>query len=261
MRRASLGGALTLAGAGTTPPAPPIENGHVHLPCATARAIPTRRARRGSWRRHRFAYAMIAPAVVFMVAVHLIPTAAGLPELPAAEHVHVRGALPRAVDRASELPRRALRRAEPAARWVHERRAQHGRLHGVDGRPDAGRRDGDRGAAEPRVPVKRTVRTLMIAPWVVPSFVVAILWQFMWISDTGIINTVLVDWTRAGRQAGLATRPELALGDHHPVGLASAAVRDLDFLQGCKLYPMSCTRPRRSTARTRGSASVASPCR
>jgi multiple sugar transport system permease protein len=38
------------------------------------------------------------------------------------------------------------------------------------------------------------VRTLMIAPWVVPSFVVAILWQFMWVSDSGIINKVLVDW-------------------------------------------------------------------
>ncbi|HEX2061157.1 MAG TPA: sugar ABC transporter permease, partial [Thermoanaerobaculia bacterium] len=43
-------------------------------------------------------------------------------------------------------------------------------------------------------PLRRTVRTLMIAPWVVPSFVVAILWQFMWVSDSGIINKLLVDW-------------------------------------------------------------------
>jgi multiple sugar transport system permease protein len=41
----------------------------------------------------------------------------------------------------------------------------------------------------------RIVRTLMLTPWIVPSFVVAILWQFMWQSDVGIINKVLVDYT------------------------------------------------------------------
>ena len=34
-------------------------------------------------------------------------------------------------------------------------------------------------------PGRRLLRTLMLAPWVVPSFVVAILWQFMWQSDDG----------------------------------------------------------------------------
>ena len=87
-------------------------------------------------------------------------------------------------------------------------------------------------------PFKRTVRTLMIAPWVVPSFVVAILWQFMWISDTGsstrFSSTGCTCWTTS--RSGCS--PELALGDHHPVGLASAAVRDLDF--SCRAA--SCTR-------------------
>jgi multiple sugar transport system permease protein len=41
----------------------------------------------------------------------------------------------------------------------------------------------------------RLVRTLMLTPWIVPSFVVAILWQFMWQSDVGIVNKVLVDYT------------------------------------------------------------------
>jgi multiple sugar transport system permease protein len=41
----------------------------------------------------------------------------------------------------------------------------------------------------------KVVRTLMLTPWIVPSFVVAVLWQFMWQSDTGIINKVLVDFT------------------------------------------------------------------
>lgn len=38
------------------------------------------------------------------------------------------------------------------------------------------------------------VRTLMLLPWVVPSYVVGTLWGFMWRQDTGIINRVLVDW-------------------------------------------------------------------
>jgi multiple sugar transport system permease protein len=41
----------------------------------------------------------------------------------------------------------------------------------------------------------RLVRTLMLTPWIVPSFVVAVLWQFMWQSDVGIVNKVLVDYT------------------------------------------------------------------
>jgi multiple sugar transport system permease protein len=41
----------------------------------------------------------------------------------------------------------------------------------------------------------KVVRTLMLTPWIVPSFVVAVLWQFMWQSDIGIVNKVLVDYT------------------------------------------------------------------
>ena len=41
----------------------------------------------------------------------------------------------------------------------------------------------------------KVIRTLMLTPWIVPSFVVAVLWQFMWQSDVGVINKLLVDWT------------------------------------------------------------------
>ena len=34
----------------------------------------------------------------------------------------------------------------------------------------------------------------MLTPWVVPSFVVASLWQFMWQRDAGIVNKLLVDY-------------------------------------------------------------------
>ena len=53
----------------------------------------------------------------------------------------------------------------------------------------------------------RLVRTLMLTPWIVPSFVVAILWQFMWQSDVGIVDKVLVDYTHI-----LGHRPIWLLG-------------------------------------------------
>jgi multiple sugar transport system permease protein len=56
---------------------------------------------------------------------------------------------------------------------------------------------------------QRVVRTLMLTPWVVPSFVVASLWQFMWQSDTGIVNKVLVDYTHV-----LGHRPVWLIGDN-----------------------------------------------
>ena len=56
-------------------------------------------------------------------------------------------------------------------------------------------------------PGRRIVRTLMLAPYVVPSFVVAVLWGFMWQSDSGIINKVLVDYTGV-----LSDRPTWLLG-------------------------------------------------
>lgn len=36
-------------------------------------------------------------------------------------------------------------------------------------------------------------RTALLLPWVVPSYVVGILWSFMWQRDNGIINYLLVD--------------------------------------------------------------------
>ena len=42
-------------------------------------------------------------------------------------------------------------------------------------------------------PGQRLVRTLMLTPWIVPTFVAATLWQFMFQKDAGIINQLLVD--------------------------------------------------------------------
>ena len=54
---------------------------------------------------------------------------------------------------------------------------------------------------------QRVARTLMLVPWIVPSYVVAVLWSFMWQSDVGIINKVLVDYTHL-----LGHRPIWLLG-------------------------------------------------
>jgi len=43
-------------------------------------------------------------------------------------------------------------------------------------------------------PGKSVARTLLLLPWIVPSYVVGTLWGFMWQKDVGIINVVLVDW-------------------------------------------------------------------
>ena len=58
-----------------------------------------------------------------------------------------------------------------------------------------------------KMPGQRVARTLMLVPWIVPSYVVAVLWAFMWQSDVGIINKVLVDYTHL-----LGHRPIWLLG-------------------------------------------------
>ena len=42
-------------------------------------------------------------------------------------------------------------------------------------------------------PGKALARTLLMLPWVVPTYVVGTLWGFMWQRDEGIVNHVLVD--------------------------------------------------------------------
>lgn len=37
-------------------------------------------------------------------------------------------------------------------------------------------------------------RTLMLFPWIVPTYVVGLLWGFLWQQDAGLINILLVDW-------------------------------------------------------------------
>jgi multiple sugar transport system permease protein len=146
--------------------------------------------------RRRLAYWLIAPAVTVMVLVHLLPTAGGfvlsfkrlntftfsrLFDAPWAGLQNYRSIL---FD--SDNPLRAgffgaVENTAVYTFWTVGLTLTGGlAIALLLNRPMRG---------------QRIVRTLMLTPWIVPSFVVAVLWQFMLQSDVGIVNKVLVDYT------------------------------------------------------------------
>jgi multiple sugar transport system permease protein len=165
------------------PPAPPRQRRR-QAPSAIAR------------RRERFAYWLIAPAVVFMVLVHLVPTAAGtflsflnlntftFRELFGAPWTGFDNYHAILFDSGNPLHTGFTNAAGNTAFYTAF--------------VVAGTLGGGLGIAlllNRSFRGQRVVRTLMLTPWVVPSFVVAVLWEFMWQRDAGIVNKVLVDYT------------------------------------------------------------------
>ena len=126
-----------------------------------------------------------------------------LPLVQEPQHVHVLAAVRRAVGRARQLPRRSSSTPTTrcaAASWAPSRTRAVYTFWTVTGTLGGGLARG--AAAQPAdARAARSIRTLMLTPWIVPSFVVAVLWQFMWQSDVGIINKVLVDYTGAPRRS------------------------------------------------------------
>jgi multiple sugar transport system permease protein len=174
---------ITPANAPDTPPGTP--------PAPPAGAGARRRSRRSG--RH-LAYWLIAPALVFMVLVHLIPTALGFAlsfkNLNTFTFRQLFGAPWTGLDNYNAI-------LFDSANPLHS-----GFVDAVrntifyTAATVTGTLAGGLGIAlllARQFPGRRTVRTLMLAPYVVPSFVVAVLWGFMWQSDSGIINKVLVD--------------------------------------------------------------------
>ena len=160
-------------------------------------------------RRHAFAYALIAPAAAFMLAVHLLPAAGGLllsfKNLNTFTFSQLFGAPWAGVsnyrslfDPASPLHSGFFEACRNTA--IYTSVTVGFTLAGGLGialllnRPMRG---------------QRLVRALMLTPWIVPSFVVAVLWQFMWQSDVGIVNKVLVDYTHV-----VGHRPVWLLGSN-----------------------------------------------
>ena len=163
-----------------------------------------------SWRRHRFAYALVAPAALFMLVVHLVPTAAGIYLAFLDVNLFTFYLLFRAPFIGLENFRDLLFNADNPLRpgfldAVRNTLFYTGWTVGVT--LSAGL--GVALLLNRQFPGRRVCRTLMLAPWVVPSFVVALLWQFMWQSDTGIVNKILVDYTHL-----LDERPVWLLGEN-----------------------------------------------
>jgi multiple sugar transport system permease protein len=142
----------------------------------------------------RFAWALIAPAATFMVLIHVIPTLGGLYVSLLKINVFTLsklfGAPNVGLDNYDKIlfddknPLHAGFTNAVGNTVVYTTAVVVGTIGGglvvalLLNRPFPGR---------------RVVRTLMLTPWIVPSFVVATLWQFMWQRDAGIVNQLLVD--------------------------------------------------------------------
>jgi multiple sugar transport system permease protein len=176
---------------------------------ATTPATPPRRTPTAR-RRERFAYWLIAPALTFMVLVHLIPTAAGsylsLLDLNTFTFQQLFGA-----------PWAGLSNYD-AILFDTDNPLHSGFTNAASNTlfytavVVVGTLAGGLAIAlllNRAFPGQRVVRTLMLTPWVVPSFVVAVLWEFMWQRDAGIVNKVLVDYTGI-----LSERPTWLLGEN-----------------------------------------------
>ena len=164
--------------------------------------------RRRGLSRRRLPYALIAPAVGFMLLVHVLPTGGGLflslLNLNTFTFAQLFGAPWAGFENYSSLlfdtdnPLRggfvgAVQNTAVYTFWVV-----------------AGTLVGGMAVAlllNREMRGQKLARTLMLTPWIVPSFVVAVLWQFMFQSDVGVINKLLVDWTGL-----LGERPVWLLG-------------------------------------------------
>ncbi|HEY7454322.1 MAG TPA: sugar ABC transporter permease [Thermoleophilaceae bacterium] len=164
----------------------------------------------GERSRARFAYWLIAPAVAFMVLVHLIPTAAGMflsllnlntftfQQLFGAPWAGLENYNSILFDSANPLHSgftNAVGNTAFYTVWTVGLTLVLGLAIAL--------------LLNRSFPGNRVVRTLMLTPWVVPSFVVASLWQFMWQRDAGIINKLLVDYMGI-----LDERPTWLLGEN-----------------------------------------------
>ncbi|HEV3484349.1 MAG TPA: sugar ABC transporter permease, partial [Vicinamibacterales bacterium] len=159
-------------------------------------------------RRDAFAYALIAPAALFMLVVHIAPTLAGVYVSLLELNLFTYRQLFRAPFVGLANFRDILFNAENPVRpglWNATRNTLLYTAYTLTATLVFGLAIALLLHREFRG--RRLLRTLMLAPWVVPSFVVAILWQFMWQSDAGIVNKILVDYSHL-----LDERPVWLLG-------------------------------------------------
>jgi multiple sugar transport system permease protein len=164
------------------------------------------------WRaqRHRLAYRFIAPALVFMLVIHVLPTLGGVALSFKNLNTFTFARLFGAPWNGLENYRAIL---FDSANPLHDGFVDAVRNSLIyTSTTVAGTLAGGLAIAlllNRKMRGIKVVRTLMLLPWVVPSFVVASLWQFMWQSDDGIVNKILVDYLHL-----LGHRPVWLIGDN-----------------------------------------------
>ena len=167
-----------------------------------------RRSLRSS--RRRLIAGLVAPAVVFMVLVHLLPAAGGFYLSFKNLNLFTFSQLFDAPWAGLDNYRAALFEADNPLRSGFVGAVQNTAVYTFW--TVAGTLGGGLAVAvllNRQMRGIKVIRTLMLTPWIVPSFVVAVLWQFMWQSDVGIINKVLVDYTGL-----LGERPVWLIGEN-----------------------------------------------
>lgn len=157
-------------------------------------APPLRQRIRRFFRNYGFAYVLVLPALLFMLLVHFIPMAEGIymsflklnqftlplflgaPFVGLANYVHV---LTNPQDPIRAGLGFAVRNTVIYTIVVTAGVMIIGMVTAL--------------LLNRKFPGRGIARTAMLLPWVVPSYVVGILWGFMWEKDTGIINQILVN--------------------------------------------------------------------
>ncbi|HOQ16950.1 MAG TPA: sugar ABC transporter permease [Defluviitaleaceae bacterium] len=146
-------------------------------------------------RKNRFAYALVLPAFIAMLIIHFIPMVQGiymsflklnqftLNQFLKAPFVGLQNYYTVLFDKSSTLRSGfmdALRNTIIYALSVNILVLVIGMISAL--------------LVNRKFKFRGLARTLLLTPWVVPSYVVGMLWGFMWQQDTGIINRILVDW-------------------------------------------------------------------
>jgi multiple sugar transport system permease protein len=149
--------------------------------------------------RYRIAYAFIAPAVIIMTLIHIIPTVQALymslldlntstlllylraPFVGTKHYEHIlSGLIFGGTDTLIKGLSQSLVNSFWFTLWVQGASLGLGLVLALL----LNREFRGRGLA----------RTLVLLPWVLPTFVVGIIWQFIWMEKGGLANRILVDW-------------------------------------------------------------------
>lgn len=147
------------------------------------------------WRRNGLAYLLVAPALLFMLLVHLVPMLQGAYMSLLRLNQFTLTRFLRAPWAGLENYRSVLLDPSNPVRAGLGLAARNTALYALV--VTLGVLATGMAVAlllNRQFPGRAVARTLMLIPWVVPTYVIGLLWGFMWQSETGIINQILVDW-------------------------------------------------------------------